>query len=677
MRAIKTSQNRPPPGGSKELNTNLLDFRTAAAVSEFTLADRGLDVSKTASTKTGVKTVFAGESWINVDHRIRAAAVPIGMAIKDVAFNAEALSVEGVEAMPKKLVRRLMPRRPDWSFDVSGGRLHFRESQGFKQWLQDIQEMISDRGGYPPAFEQNLQVWRQLWRVLERCHVAALVVDARHPLLHLPPALVYHVACTLKKPLIVVMNKLDTVTPKEALAWADCVRYGIPGIAGVVGYSKESLRSDDYGSLKIGREALINECHRVYEEHLKTNGGEGAPARDAVVGEGDKLQPRLEDGRIMIGLVGHPNVGKSSLVNCIMGGNFVSVKATPGHTKTLQTLMLDDRTCLCDSPGVVFPRLEVPREVQIVGMLIPLAQVREPFSALRWVMQHTRTPLYEQLGLKKPTIQQVLELHENGIEALKLDEINLEEDKDVPWSPMLMCVQYANQRGLVTRGGPDALRAGMEILEKVLDGKVPYAVAPPPSWKRCEGSAPCAEVKPAFDDSDEESDYQAEDADYESEKEDAKAAELIAKGDLMGFFGEERQAPGSHSIASRKRQTRIEKKFEEDRTAVAMEAEKEEAEDRQALALATGNEDPASAGLSTEVEQGSVQPPVEISPPQRGPSEPKPRPAPAPAGPSAGPYWEAEFKAAPSFQGRRLGWVFKLDHRGLGYYCDKKEEADH
>merc|ERR1719352_1478092 len=106
------------------------------------------------------------------------------------------------------------------------------------------------------------------------------------------------------------------------------------------------------------------------------------------------------DGRVILGLVGHPNVGKSSLVNGILGEKVVSVKATPGHTKTLQTMPLDDSTCLIDSPGVVFPRLEVPREAQIVGMLIPHGQVREPFSAIRWVMEHSVSPLQEVLGLK-------------------------------------------------------------------------------------------------------------------------------------------------------------------------------------------------------------------------------------------------------------------------------------
>ena len=74
-------------------------------------------------------------------------------------------------------------------------------------------------------------------------------------------------------------------------------------------------------------------------------------------------------GSVVLGLIGHPNVGKSSMVNHLMGEKVVSVKATPGHTKILQTLQLNENTCLCDSPGVVFPRLEVPREAQIVAGL--------------------------------------------------------------------------------------------------------------------------------------------------------------------------------------------------------------------------------------------------------------------------------------------------------------------
>jgi large subunit GTPase 1 len=33
-------------------------------------------------------------------------------------------------------------------------------------------------------FEKNLEVWRQLWRVLEKSHLVVQVVDARDPLLY-------------------------------------------------------------------------------------------------------------------------------------------------------------------------------------------------------------------------------------------------------------------------------------------------------------------------------------------------------------------------------------------------------------------------------------------------------------------------------------------------------------
>lgn len=31
-------------------------------------------------------------------------------------------------------------------------------------------------------FERNLEVWRQLWRVVERSHLVVQIVDARNPL---------------------------------------------------------------------------------------------------------------------------------------------------------------------------------------------------------------------------------------------------------------------------------------------------------------------------------------------------------------------------------------------------------------------------------------------------------------------------------------------------------------
>ena len=60
-----------------------------------------------------------------------------------------------------------------------------------------------------------------------------------------------------------------------------------------------------------------------------------------------------------MGLVGYPNVGKSSTVNVLVAAKKTSVSATPGKTKHFQTLTVPARSdvLLCDCPGLVFPTL--------------------------------------------------------------------------------------------------------------------------------------------------------------------------------------------------------------------------------------------------------------------------------------------------------------------------------
>jgi large subunit GTPase 1 len=85
----------------------------------------------------------------------------------------------------------------------------------------------------------------------------------------------------------------------------------------------------------------------------------------------------LNPPKLTVGLVGYPNVGKSSTINALVGEKMVSVSSTPGKTKNFQTIHLSDSMVLCDCPGLVFPQFASTNADLICDGVLPIDQMRE------------------------------------------------------------------------------------------------------------------------------------------------------------------------------------------------------------------------------------------------------------------------------------------------------------
>lgn len=57
---------------------------------------------------------------------------------------------------------------------------------------------------------------------------------------------------------------------------------------------------------------------------------------------------------LTVGVVGFPNVGKSSLINSLKRSRACGVAATPGKTRVVQEVALDKGVKILDCPGIVF-----------------------------------------------------------------------------------------------------------------------------------------------------------------------------------------------------------------------------------------------------------------------------------------------------------------------------------
>ncbi|XP_052596490.1 large subunit GTPase 1 homolog [Peromyscus californicus insignis] len=171
---------------------------------------------------------------------------------------------------------------------------------------------------------------------------------------------------------------------------------------------------------------------------------------------------KVKDGQLTVGLVGYPNVGKSSTINTLMGNKKVSVSATPGHTKHFQTLYVEPGLCLCDCPGLVMPSFVSTKAEMICNGILPIDQMRDHVPPISLVCQNIPRHVLEATY---------------GINIIKPGE---DEDPYRPPTSEELLTAYGCMRGFMTaHGQPDQPRSARYILKDYVKGKLLYCHPPP------------------------------------------------------------------------------------------------------------------------------------------------------------------------------------------------------
>lgn len=131
------------------------------------------------------------------------------------------------------------------------------------------------------------------------------------------------------KPRILIMSKLDLCDYDETKKWINYYEKN--------GYKVIPLDLINNPNLSL----IYNETNKLQNEL-----------------NAKRREKGLKERRIRVLILGIPNVGKSTLINRLVGRKATDVGNKPGITKQLQWIRINNNLELLDTPGILWPKLD-------------------------------------------------------------------------------------------------------------------------------------------------------------------------------------------------------------------------------------------------------------------------------------------------------------------------------
>jgi len=184
-----------------------------------------------------------------------------------------------------------------------------------------------------------------------------------------------------------------------------------------------------------------------------------------------KNYARTFSGSLSVGVVGFPNVGKSSVINSLKRTtSAVGVSSNAGSTRFIQEVQLDSKITLVDSPGVILSG-DKSDTATILRSAVKISDVEDPIKVVEALCSRC-------------TVESMMRLFKVGAFGDIMEFLRL----------------VATRIGRIKRGGtPDFEAAARHVLVQWNSGKIKYYCVPPVRQDEHASSAIVSNAAPELD----------------------------------------------------------------------------------------------------------------------------------------------------------------------------------
>ena len=282
-----------------------------------------------------------------------------------------------------------IPKKPKYKKGMKKEEYLKLEKESFLAWRKSLaeEEMKNINKSITP-YEKNIEVWKQLWMTVEKSQLLFQIVDGRNPLYYRCPDLEKYIKeVDPNKQSVLIVNKADLMNKEIRKNWADYFKTN--NIKYIFFSAITELEKIEKG--ESDSEIVDESDYRIFTRNDLVQ---------YIKEEGEKL-PKSENEKdknknaVMVGFIGYPNVGKSSIINVLMKTKKVGVASMPGRTKHYQTLFLPEEPklnikqksiCLVDCPGLIFPSFTSSKADMLVNGIYPIDTLNDIYNPIQIII---------------------------------------------------------------------------------------------------------------------------------------------------------------------------------------------------------------------------------------------------------------------------------------------------